>query len=627
MHNPTQTWITTGYGTLAESLKCEYFKTPCLGGLREVTLIHQFQSRKTVTFRTTLFMLIPVLLCGIWLPLQYSNMHNDNLLSTSISLQRHNIHAKFIRFPCAHINSFTYAKNQKLLYTLLRIFTAVTGWLYFLILLAGDIELNPGSYSPDTSLSSDSSGSHMDVSVFESNFSVVHYNVQSLLNKIDLLQVELSHFDVIAMSETWLSQSIDDTDLKLLNYQSPFRKDRQTNNYGGVIVYVRDNIPCKRRPDLEVQGLESLWLELRLKSKVVLFGTFYRPPDSSNEILDKIEESIDLSLDNDVADVMVTGDFNLNFLDNANRAKIMSVFDQYSLYQLINEPTHSTETSSTLIDLLFTRNPENIIISGAGDAFLDQNLRYHCPTYAVFNFDKPKYQCYKRKIWKYDDGDYGQLRQLIQEFNLQSLKNEDINVYAENVTNKILELCELAIPNKTITVRPTDPPWVSGHIRRLIRRRKRAHRKAKRLDTPESWRKFRKLRNEASKAIKSAKQDLKDNISSKDWWKTFKCLIEKDKTDPIPPLNHNGKQINDPTEKANAFNKYFHLQSQLDDRNKPVPNLAPPSNFLSSITVQKEEVCVILKSLATGKACGPDQISNSPQRSSWSYFRTYRWPI
>ena len=401
MHNPTQTWITTGYGTLAESLKFEYFKTPCLGGLRKVTLIHQFQSRKTLTFRTTLFMLIPVLLCGIWLPLQYSNMHNANLLSTSISLQRHNIYAKFIRFPCAHINSFTYAKNQKLLYTLLRIFTAVTGWLYFLIFLAGDIELNPGPYSPDTSLSSDSSGSHMDVSVFESNFSVVHYNVQSLLNKIDLLQVELSHFDVIAFSETWLSQSIDDTDLKLLNYQSPFRKNRQTNNYGGVIVYVRDNIPCKGRPDLEVQGLESLWLELRLKSKVVQFGTFYRPPNSSNEILDKIEESIDLALDNDVADVIVTGDFFLNFIDNANRAKIMSVFDQHSLYQLINEPTHYTETSSTLIDLLFTRNPENIIISGVGETFLDQNLRYHCPTYAVFNFDKPKYLCYKRKIWLY----------------------------------------------------------------------------------------------------------------------------------------------------------------------------------------------------------------------------------
>ena len=82
------------------------------------------------------------------------------------------------------------------------------------------------------------------------------------------------------------------------------------------------------------------------------------------------------------------------------------------------------------------------------------------------------------------------------------------------------------------------------------------------------------------------------------------------KTAPIPPLKHNGEQINDPTEKANVFNKYFQLQSQLDDNNKPVPNLPHSANLLSSIIVQTEEVCIILNALDTGKACGPDQISN-----------------
>lgn len=101
-----------------------------------------------------------------------------------------------------------------------------------------------------------------------------------------------------------------------------------------------------------------------------------------------------------------------------------------------------------------------------------------------------------------------------------------------------------------------------------------------------------------------------ENISSKDRWKTFKFFIGKDKSDPIPPLNHNGKQVNDPTEKANVFNKYFQLQSQLDDNNKPVPHLTHSPNSLSSITVHKEDVCTILKSLVTGKACGPDQINN-----------------
>ena len=101
-------------------------------------------------------------------------------------------------------------------------------------------------------------------------------------------------------------------------------------------------------------------------------------------------------MDNDVSDVIITGDFNLSFLDSASRNKLLSVVNQYSLCQIIDEPTHFTETSSSITDLFFTRN-QNVIVSGVGDAFLDQNIRYHCPDFAVFKFDKPKHHCYKKE--------------------------------------------------------------------------------------------------------------------------------------------------------------------------------------------------------------------------------------
>ena len=84
------------------------------------------------------------------------------------------------------------------------------------------------------------------------------------MSKIDQLQVELSHFDIIAFTETWLSPAIPDEDISLVNYQIPYRKDRP-DSYGGVIVYVKDTIPCKRRQDLEIADLECIWLELKLK--------------------------------------------------------------------------------------------------------------------------------------------------------------------------------------------------------------------------------------------------------------------------------------------------------------------------------------------------------------------------
>ena len=169
-------------------------------------------------------------------------------------------------------------------------------WLILLILLSGDISENPGSSdteSSDSNISKDS----LDLSIFENNFSVVHYNIQSLANKVHQLQVELSHFDVRALSETWLNPSISDDDIMFQNFQKPFQKDRIHNNYGGIIIYAKENIACKRRQDLENNQIESIWVELTLESKSILLGLFYRPPNSPPSAIGDIETSIDLAFD------------------------------------------------------------------------------------------------------------------------------------------------------------------------------------------------------------------------------------------------------------------------------------------------------------------------------------------
>ena len=54
----------------------------------------------------------------------------------------------------------------------------------------------------------------------------------------------------------------------------------------------------------------------------------------------------------------------------------------------------------------------------------------------------------------------------------------------------------------------------------------------------------------------------------------MKLRLGKDNNDDIPHLLLNGQPINDPNDKANAFNQYFHSQTQLDDSNVPVPELS-----------------------------------------------------
>ena len=150
------------------------------------------------------------------------------------------------------------------------------------------------------------------------------------------------------------------------------------------------------------------------------------------------------------------------------------MFGQYDLTQLIHEPTHFTENSSSLIDLVFTKNTNLVDLSGVGEAFLDQNIRYHCPVYAVFNLEKKhKQSCYKRKIWMYDHADYARLNQLVSEFDRSEFKSNDINSYVLNFTDTILEFCNMTIPNKLVTIRPSAPPWLNSSVRRAIRKKTR----------------------------------------------------------------------------------------------------------------------------------------------------------
>ena len=101
-----------------------------------------------------------------------------------------------------------------------------------------------------------------------------------------------------------------------------------------------------------------------------------------------IETSIGLAFDTTINDVIVVGDYNLDMLKLTSSRKIETLCQMYNLSDIISEPTHFTESSSSLIDLFLVTNKNHIILSGVGEPFLDQNIRFHCPIYCVLNLDK-----------------------------------------------------------------------------------------------------------------------------------------------------------------------------------------------------------------------------------------------
>ena len=293
-----------------------------------------------------------------------------------------------------------------------------------------------------------------------------------LQHKIDILEPELSTFDLVSLSETWLNDSISTEDLLFNDFKAPFRRDRVGDSHGGIIVYVKNDIPCKRRQDLELFNIECIWLELNIKNRKLLVGTFYRPPSSSPQVLTDIESSIGLAVDTGITDIVITGDFNLNMINPQSEKKVLDICKQYNLHQLINEPTHFTETSSTIIYFTLVSNVQSIEIFGVGEPFLMQDIRYHCPIYSIFTLKKPVTKLFKRKIWLYEKGNYDELRTKISEFDWNNGRNEDTYQYALNFSSKLLEISSDCIPTKFITVRPQDVPWMNNNIRKLMKKKK-----------------------------------------------------------------------------------------------------------------------------------------------------------
>ena len=154
---------------------------------------------------------------------------------------------------------------------------------------------------------------------------------------------------------------------------------------------------------------------------------FYRPPSADANYNLDIENSLYLAVDTDISDIIVTGDFNLNVLNPQMSKKIDSLCTQFSVYQSINQPTHFTEHSSSLIDILLVNNKDQLIVSGVGDPFLNQDVRYHCPIYGIFKFSKPKIKTFTRHVWSYEQGDYDLLRQKASAIDWNSLQNDNVD--------------------------------------------------------------------------------------------------------------------------------------------------------------------------------------------------------
>ena len=113
--------------------------------------------------------------------------------------------------------------------------------------------------------------------------------------------------------------------------------------------------------------------------------------------------------------------------------------------------------------------------------------------------------------------------------------------------------------------------------------------------------------------MKNLQKKLKSKpLTARDWWSTLKTFISPNIKSTIPPLKHENHIYTDEHDKANILNIFLQSQTLLDENNATLPDLVPGvvRSQLNSISFSPLEVESILKTLAVGKASGPNALCN-----------------
>lgn len=142
-------------------------------------------------------------------------------------------------------------------------------------------------------------------------------NTHSLQNKVTELQlmVDMDHFPIIALTETWLDSNYLDCELGLQDYNI-HHHHRKSGSGGGVLLAVHKDLVSIRRMDLEQDLLEILPCKIQLRTRdSVMFGVVYRPPSANMDFSLSFRKCLEKINRTRFSSVILVGDFNFPNID------------------------------------------------------------------------------------------------------------------------------------------------------------------------------------------------------------------------------------------------------------------------------------------------------------------------
>ena len=485
-------------------------------------------------------------------------------------------------------------------------------FLLFLLLMAGDIESNPGEIFQNLR----KRGMHF-----------THLNINSVLPKIDELRLIASETNcaVISISETKLDETVQDEEISVQGYNL-IRKDRCRNG-GGVACYIRNDIHFNIREEL-TDEMESIFFDILLpKSKPILIGVIYRPPNQLN-FLNNFSHKLNSIFNIKIQEMYILGDINID-----KKSPLAKLYNEicclHGLKQLITSPTRITNNTSTTLDHILTNSKEKVSDSGV----IDVSLSDHQMIFFTRKSTKQKFYKHKninvRSMKKYSETE---LINLLKKIDFPNYNNfENINTAYSDFINKVEMAIDKIAPLKKICIKNKTAEWVDIEILNGIKKRDKLFTKFKKSKSYDDHENYKKARNNLQKLIKNKKRNfiehkLTENIGKpKELWKILRGIgaPSKNKSNSNICLEKDNNVSFDKQTNCETFKNYFGKLA-----NELLNNLPAPTNkfgeenidqYYNHLNIRENNfsfnntteliVLKLLKEIEPSKSAGVDNIN------------------
>ena len=298
-------------------------------------------------------------------------------------------------------------------------------------------------------------------------------------------------------------------------------------------------------------------------------------------------------------------------------------------------PTQTTETSSTMIDLVLS-NSDHAMDCQVHDIGLSDHCFVSIKRGDVKIKRNPKFiesRCFKN----FSEESFLQALGELDWVNV--LTTTDVNIAAEAFNDNVLSVLDKLAPITKKRVRVNNPWWITEELLKSIKLRDYLKKTASRTKSESDWLNFKKQQNFVINLKNRLKKEHFQNLidensdNSKKLWKTLNSLIPNDNRSNTTPnfLTDEGVEITDKKQIVETFNKFF---SSIGKKLASVFNFSDTSHICPSPvyetfffdSVSLSTVTKIISGLDNGKATGLDGICVRSLKAGspiLSYYLTY----